>query len=459
MNSEKQDHNSELSRLPVSKLFWRYTIPAVAAMLVNGLYSTIDGIFIGRAIGAEGLAAINLIWPLFGLIIGLGIMIGVGTAAHCSIAKGQENYRKARKMIGNGITLTLITGLLLSIITFTFTKTLLHWMGSSEGPLFDMAVNYLQIIGYGTLFAAAGAGFPIMVRNDERPKLATIIIVTGALLNIFLDYLLIIIIPMGVTGAAVATIIAQTVTTLWSLGYFLSHHAKLRIRLNDLGANLRYYGSILVTGLPSLTMYAYMSFVLALHNHLFLVYGSTVTLAAFSVVGYVQAIYYMMSEGIANGMQPIVSFNKGAHDYANIRKAMKLASLTVLASGITTVLFINIWPEKLALIFNTANSALISETTQGLRLHLFTMFLDGFIVVAAAYFQAMARSIIATIITVGNMLVQLPLLWILPKYLGVLGVWISLPLSNILLAIAVFYVLAKDTKKHLHQPRGRSQLS
>ncbi|OED44845.1 hypothetical protein ACH42_06525 [Endozoicomonas sp. (ex Bugula neritina AB1)] len=429
----------------VNRMFWRYTIPAIVGMLVNGLYSTIDGIFIGQVVGTEGLAAINLIWPIYGLVVGAGLMIGMGSSALSSIARGEGATEKARIIMGSGIVLVFLTGLLFAVLVLPFTETLIVLMGASEAVL-TMAQNYLFYVIAFAVLSIGGAAAPMLVRNDERPQLATIIMSVGAILNIVLDYLFIVVWEQGVSGAAIATVIAQAVTMIWGFGYFFSNKANLQLSLKDLRFNLRLFKGILTTGLPSFIMFAYMSFVLAVHNSLFLIYGSVTTLAAFTIVGYVQAMYYMTAEGIANGIQPIVSYSHGAGNNRNIHATLWLGMKVALGIGLATVAFINLFPETIAYVFNSDDPQLLKETTLGLHLHLMTMFLDGFIVVAAAYFQSVAKTKAATIITMGNILIQAPLLITLPPLFGVTGVWLALPISNIFLAAATLWILLKDLK-------------
>ncbi len=430
---------------PVSRLFWRYTIPSVTGMLVNGLYSTIDGIFIGQVVGADGLAAINLVWAIFGVIVGIGLMIGMGTSALSSIARGEGDLTRAKIISANGLVLMVIASIVIIPLLLYLNDVFLSLMGGTGNALL-YAREFLIYITFFSLFAIGGAALPMMVRNDERPKLATIIMSVGALLNILLDYLFIIVWKQGVAGAAIATIIAQAVTMIWGIGYFFSNKALMRLSWKQLGFNLQHYRNILITGMPSLIMFAYMSFVLAVHNRLFLNHGTVTTLAAFTIVGCIQVAYYMIAEGIANGIQPVISFNYGAGNNRNIHAIVKMGCKAVLGFGIASIILINLFPKSIALAFNTSNTQLIEETVFGLRLHLATMFLDGFIVVAAAYFQSVTKTKAATIITLGNMFVQVPLLFVLPSILGVTGVWISLPLSNIVLAAAALWLLVHDLK-------------
>ncbi|WP_172806711.1 MATE family efflux transporter [Endozoicomonas arenosclerae] len=435
----------------IERQFWRYTLPAVAGMLVNGLYATIDGIFIGQYVGANALASMNLVWPIFGLVVGIGLMCGTGSAALYSIFKGEGRPEQAQSIFGNAISLMTLLSVAIGLLLYHFGDRGLMLMGAKDDVLI-MGRDYLQVISAGSLAALLGAALPMMIRNDDRPHLATIVMVVGAIANIVLDYLFIVVLQQGVTGAAIATVLAQLATAIIGLIYFFSSKAKLRLSLRHLKVSLDGYRQIIITGTPSLAMFLYMSFVLGVHNRLFLEFGSVTSLAAFTIVGYVQAIFYMMAEGIAHGIQPLVSYNHGAGNQKNIRKALMMGIRWVLIIGIGLLIMINLMPEVIARVFNNDDPVLIAETVKGLHLHLFTMFLDGFIVVAAAYFQALAKSKTATLITLGNMGVQIPLLFTLPFLLGVTGVWIALPLSNIFLAVVVAVVLVKDLKTRSTQP-------
>ncbi|WP_330926922.1 MATE family efflux transporter [Candidatus Sororendozoicomonas aggregata] len=445
MNVTVPRNKNALSEHSISKIFWRYTLPAVASMLVNGLYSTIDGIFIGQVVGASGLAAINLAWPLFGLIVGVGMMAGMGAATLFSIARGEQAHQKAQQFLESAILLIVIASVALAPTLYFTSGSLLSIMGA-KGELLTLADDYLKIISAGAFFAIGAAALPLIVRNNERPQLATAIIITGAVFNIIFDYLFIVIFRWSISGAAIATLLGEAITVIWSLGYLFSAQSGLKLSFRHLTRSAGHFNNILATGLPSFGIFIYFSFVTAFHNRLFLAYGSSLTLAAFTIVGYIQAVYYMAAEGVANGIQPIVSYNKGARNNKNIRDVIKLSVGTVLTTGIAATLFIFIWPQEVAAIFNHNNTALINKTAMGLKLHLFSMYLDGFIVVVAAYFQALARHKIATWITMGNMLIQIPLLLTLPEWLGVTGVWISLPVSNIFLAVIVARLLWTDLK-------------
>ncbi len=442
-------HDNSLSKSihsqPIGKLFWKYTIPAVMGMVVNGLYTTIDGIFIGQVVGANGLAAINMAWPIIGVLFGIGMMVGTGASSLYSISRGSGDHGGARQILGNTFILLPLLSLSVGVLLYLFHAQSMSLQGATDSVQ-HMGNEYLRIMSWGALPTIAGAALPMLIRNDDSPQLATILMALGAVLNIILDWLFVVHLDQKVAGAAFATIIAQTVVMVIGVGYFFSGRAQYPLNLQSL--KLRWTASLktLQTGFPGLIMFLYFSFVFIIHNRLFLEHGGVVAVAAFAIVGYVQAFYYMFSEGIAHGVQPLVSYNKGAGNNRNIRQALGLGMKTALGLGIISLLVVNLFADSIAGVFINSDPQLMASTINGFRLHLFTMFLDGMIVIAAAYFQALALARLATLISLGNMLVQLPLLFLLPDWLGTDGVWLSMPLSNIFLAAIVGVLLMRDLR-------------
>lgn len=437
---------SDLGSRPVSQLFWYYAIPSIAAMLVNGIYTVIDGIFIGQIVGAEGLAALNFAWPIHGTILGIGIMIGMGTGTWMSILQGRSDHQAPRRYIGNAILIMIFLGLLFPIILLPIQEPLLGLLGAS-GKTQALAHDYLRVLNIASIAALAGTALPLMIRNDERPHLTTLIMVCGAVLNIILDWLFIIVLDLGVTGAALGTVLAQCFAGLLGIIYFMSAHANARLFITDLRFSWSYSIKILSTGLPSLLMFFFYGCMLAIHNQLLINYGGVVAVAAFSIVGYIQGTFYLFSEGVSSAMQPLISYNHGAQNHHRLLATLYIGLKTIFITGISSVILINLFPEVIANIFNEDDIALQQMTFTALRLHLFAMFFDGFIVLSSVWFQSMAKSQIASWITTGNFLIQIPLLFILPYFLGITGIWITLPVSTMILSIPVAWVLLIDLRK------------
>jgi putative MATE family efflux protein len=435
----------------ISRQFWRYTIPTVAAMLVNGLYQVVDGIFIGRFVGADGLAGINVAWPVIGSILGLGMLVGVGTGALVSIRQGEKDTQGAKQILTTGLTLLLALTPLVAGVLFFFADDFLRWQGA-EGRVFDLGLQYLQILIVGSVFTLGSIAMPFLLRNDDSPNLATILMVVGAVINIVLDYLFIAWLNWELTGAALATAIAQLVVTGLGLAYFFSRRANLRLRWSELRLKLDVIPQIFAIGTSSFFMYAYGSMMVALHNALFAQYGNQLMIGAYAILGYIVTVYYLTAEGIANGMQPLVSYNHGAKRHDNIRQLLKIAMVSSVSVGMVFIVLLNIFPREFVSVFNSEDPQLVEYTVLGIRLHMFALALDGFLVVAGAYYQAVNKGSKAMFVTVGNMLIQLPFLYIMPKLFGVPGIWIAYPLSNIALSVVVILMLVKDVKKLNAQP-------
>ncbi|HAS6051315.1 MATE family efflux transporter [Vibrio vulnificus] len=430
----------------IYRQFWRYTIPTIAAMLVNGLYQVVDGIFIGHYVGAAGLAGINVAWPLIGSILGIGLMVGVGTGALASIRLGEKQPQKAQAVLSTGLVLLLLMSPVVSILLWCFADDFLRLQGA-QGEVFQLGLQYLDVLVFSCLFTLGSIAMPILLRNDGSPNLATMLMVLGAITNIVLDYLFIGLLQWQLTGAAIATALAQMVVLLVGLSYFFSRKAKLRLSKHNLSFQWRLLPQIFAIGTSSFFMYAYGSMMVALHNSLLLSYGSPVLVGAYAILGYIIVVYYLIAEGIANGMQPLASFYHGAGHSDNIKKLLKIAMSSAVLTGMVFIGLLNIFPEQVVAVFNANDAELTQHTITGIRLHMFAMFLDGFLVVTAAYYQSVNRGGKALFVSIGNMMVQLPFLFIMPKLLGITGVWLAFPLSNIALTLVVAVMLWRDIKR------------
>ncbi|MEF1165497.1 sodium-coupled multidrug efflux MATE transporter VmrA [Vibrio campbellii] len=434
----------------IYKQFWKYTIPTVAAMLVNGLYQVVDGIFIGRYVGADGLAGINVAWPIIGSILGIGMMVGVGTGALASIKQGEKDSEGAKRILSTGLLLLVALMPIVATTLFFFADDFIRWQGA-EGRVYELGLQYLHILSVACVFSLGSIAVPFLLRNDDSPNLATILMVIGAVINIVLDYIFIAWLSWELTGAAIATALAQMVVTILGVGYFFTSRANMRLSFSDLKMQFDVIPKIVMIGTSSFFMYAYGSMMVALHNALFAQYGSALLIGAYAILGYIVTVYYLIAEGIANGMQPLVSYNHGARNQDNIRKLLKVAMGTSVLGGVAFVILMNIFPYEFVSVFNNADQHLIDATVVGIRLHMFALFLDGFLVVAAAYYQSVNKGSKAMFVTIGNMVIQLPFLFIMPKLLGVTGIWIAFPLSNIALSLVVMTMLWRDIKKIMNE--------
>ncbi|CAH0526765.1 MATE family efflux transporter [Vibrio hippocampi] len=437
-----------MNNLSIQKQFWRYAIPTVAAMLVNGLYQVVDGIFIGQFMGASGLAGINVAWPVIGSILGLGMMIGVGTGALASIRLGEEDRDAAKQILATGMMTLALCAPIVAILLWQFSHQFLAWQGV-DGEIYAMGMQYLDVLIFGAVFTLGSIATPFLIRNDDSPNIATALMVLGAVVNIVLDYLFIAVFDWQLAGAALATLIAQGVVTVLGIGYFFSRYAKMRLSVSDFRFRLTVLPRIMAIGLASFFMYAYGSIMVAVHNALFATYGDMVLIGSYAILGYIVAFYYLIAEGLANAMQPLVSFNYGARKQQNIKHLFNITIVSAVGIGVLFLVLLNLFPYHTVSIFNSTDTSLIDNTVLGIRLHLFALFLDGMIVVIAAYYQAIGYTKKALFVTVGNIAIQLPFLYVLPKLWGVTGVWIAYPISNIVLGVVVAMMIIRDLKRLL----------
>ncbi|NVK72415.1 MAG: MATE family efflux transporter [Oceanospirillaceae bacterium] len=437
----------------VAGTFWRFAIPSIVAMLVSGLYQIIDGFFVGHFVGADGLAGINMAIPLLGLIMGFGLLVGMGGGSVLSNYRGENNLSATQATLVTSLCLIVLIGLLATVVFIAFGQTLLNLQGAT-GVTLDMSWSYVQTMSFGALISIGASAMPMLVRNDDSPNRATVFIVAGALANIVLDYIFLAYLDMGLRGAAIATLIAQFFTCVLCLRYFMSSKAKTKLAIKQLDKAIAI--RIVQLGSSNLVMFIYFSFVMAFHNLQFMAYGNTTQLAAFAIVGYVASCYYFFAEGLVSGLQPPVSYYLGAKQYKRIIETVKLAFSITVGSGIALVILLNMFPELFISVFTSGDDVLVAASKNGIRLHLLALFLDGFLFMASIYFVAVGKSGQALFVSVGNMLIQIPFLFILPKYLGVDGVWLAVPLSNIaftLIVLPMLLINLKGLKKMHNQQR------
>ncbi|MEG1468023.1 MAG: MATE family efflux transporter [Hafnia alvei] len=430
----------------ITRTFWHYSIPAIAALLISGLYQIVDGAFIGHAMGAEGLSAINMAWPLSGVLLAVGMMIGMGSGARCSLAQGEEKIDKARRILMQVFWLLIAMGISVGLCIVYFAPMFMRLQDAS-GVIENYGIDYLTIIGISGPIVLGSIAMPLLVRNLGAPRLATIAMLTGALLNVLMDYVFIIRLGWGLKGAAIGTIISESVAVIICTGFVFSRYNKLRPQREHIAFNLRLSVESLTTGFSSMLMYLYLSVVVMMHNLLFMKHGGPIEVAAYGIASYLIGFYYLLAEGVCGGMQPLVSYYYGARQPDKVRQVLKLGLMTAVGGGIALAVAILILPSLFTSIFISGDSALHVATIHGLRLHLFVMYLDGFIVLAATFFQALGHARYATFITLSNMLILFPFLGFFPWIFGLDGVWLAMPLSNICLSIVVVLMLKRQLRR------------
>jgi len=425
------DYSQQLGKEKISVLLYKFSVPAVIGMLVNASYNIIDRIFIGRGVGSLGIAGITISFPFMILMMAIGMLIGLGTTALISIRLGQQKHEEAELIMTNGMVLLILSSLLLSIVGLVFLNPLLQLFGASEDVL-PYASEYMRIILVGAVFMGTSFGMNNFIRAEGNPKTAMLTIIIGAVLNIILDPIFIFTFKLGLSGAALATILAQAVSAIWVLSYFIKGPSLLKIHAKNLKIKLHITKQILAIGSAPFAMQFAASIMNIILNKSLSVYGGDIAISAMGIVNSIGMMILMPIFGINQGAQPIIGYNYGARKFERVKQTLKtgiiVATIVVLIGFIVTRLF----PEALIGLFNNKDVELIRIGSQALTVFFVFLPIIGFQIVSAGYFQAVGKPKQAMILSLSRqVLLLIPALLILPRYFGLVGVFLAGPVSDL----------------------------
>lgn len=425
------DHSVALASEPIKTLLWKLSLPAMAGMFVMSLYNVVDAIFVGRGVGILGIAGISIVFPIQMAIMGIGLMVGIGAASLISRSLGADNMKRAERTLGNAILLILLLGGTLAVVGLSRSTFLLRLFGATDNIL-PYAKAYLDIILLGVVFHGFSMAANAIIRAEGNARVAMISMFIGALLNIALDPVFIFALGMGIRGAAIATVIAHITTTLYLAHYFLSGKSSLRIRVKNFILERTVVKEIVAIGFGVFVRTAAGSFIAVIINRTLGFYGGDVSIAVFGVVHRVLHFAVMPNMGIAQGLQPILGFSYGARRYDRGIEVIRRSVIIAAAFSVGAVLIILLFAEPIIRFFST-DAALISQGTHAIRLIFMALWLVGFQIVGATIFQAIGKPIQTFILSTSRQILFLiPLVFILPRFFGLNGVWLSFPIADTL---------------------------
>ena len=430
----------------IVNLFLKFAFPTVVGVIIAGVQGIIDGFFIGNAIGSQGLAAVTLAYPAYMAIIAIGVVIGIGASSLTALQLGKGNLKGGLDIVHNAFSLCLLTGAVITVAGLVFCETSVGLLGA-RGPALAFAREYLRVIFMGSVFMILTIALDPLVRNDGKPRLCMNIMIAGVVVNLVLDYLFVMRMGMGMSGAAFATIISFALPAGLLVCYLSGSQAKLRLRLKAMRFKFGILSQILRAGLPSFVMQLSLALVLFAHNYMLLRYGSELAVSAYGIIGYVFSIFYMLFEGVALGVQPIIGFNYGAGYYERVSKILKLTMLSCSLIGVLGFVLIYLFPERVVQIFSQDDSELLKVTLRGMKFFMFSLLVEGTVLLTAIYYQSINRVKAALFIYLGKIFVILfPLLSILPTFFGLDGVWFASPATEYIMMLVVLFMLSKEFK-------------
>mgnify|MGYP003048822661 CR=1 FL=1 len=431
------------------KLFFRYVIPSMISMLTAGVYTLVDGFFVGWGAGNDGLAAINVAFPLSLLIVACGEMIGTGGAINIALARGRGARRTADLFLGNSLALLVPAAVLLAGL-IPFLNPILSAVGAAPA-LLPAAREYAVITLGGGIFMMAAVCLVAAMRNDGAPKPAMAIMVAGLAANIVLDWLFVLVLHGGVAGSAWATVLSQAICFALAAGYFAAGRSHFRFSRRCFRLKRRIVRRIIPAGLPSFGVQISVAAVILLHNRQALLYGGVAAVAAYAIISYVEAMILMLQQGIGLGIQPVVSFLHGAGDTERREKIARYSAVLIGAGG----LLLSAGGYRLIPALFNASGDVVAVAGRGLIISAAVYPFLGLQKVSEAYFQAMDRPGMASLLVYLDCFLVLPLsLLLLPLWRGADGIWAAMPVSKLLMFGVVLLLWRRSAQEAAEEKPG-----
>ena len=440
--------SKDLGSQPIGKLLVRQAVPAAIGILVMSLNILIDTIFVGNWIGSTAIAAINVVLPVSFFIAALGMSIGVGGSSIISRALGADNTEKALKTFGNQITLTLLFTITLAVFGLFYTDSIIPAFGG-KGAIFAPAKIYYTIVLYGVPFLALCMMGNTVIRAEGKPKFAMYAMMIPSVSNLILDYIFINVLDFGMAGAAWATTLSYILCFGFIFWFFLSKNSELKISGVHFGLNRLIVAEITSLGFVTLSRQAVVSITYLFMNNILYNLGGETSVTAYAIVGRMLMFAMFPVFGITQGFLPIAGYNYGAKNYTRVRKTINTA--IGYATGLATLVFIflMVFPEAITRLF-TSDIEVLKETPADMRWVFAVTPIIAIQLIGAAYFQAIGKAIPALLLTLTRQgFIFIPLILILPKFYGELGVWMSFPISDILATIITAYFLNREIRRTL----------
>ena len=452
----KQKQANLLGTAPVGALLRKFAIPSIVAMLVGALYNIVDQIFIGHAIGELGNAATNVAFPLSTSCTAVSLLFGIGAAAAFNLSMGRGDRERALHYVGNAVVLLFVCGAALSAVTLAFLRPLLVFFGSPENVL-PLAMEYVGITAWGFPFLIFTVGGAHLIRADGSPQYSMLCNLAGAVINTVLDPLLIFGFHMGMRGAALATVSGQVVSAVMVFCYLLRFRAG-KLSRAYLRPRWQYAGYSMRLGLAQCcNQLAMMLVQIVMNNSLRhygaqAVYGESIPLACAGIIGKVSFIFFSFCVGIAQGMQPIASFNYGARQFDRVKKVIRLAITAGSCICVVAFAMFQLFPRQIISLFGSGSELYFSFAERYFRIYLLATFVNNIQPMSSTFFAAIGKAGKGTFLALTRQIIfLLPLLVIFPLFLGIDGIMYAGPVADFLAAGIAAVMLLRELQE-MEQP-------
>ncbi len=435
---------------PIGRLIVQFSVPSIIALVINSLYNIVDQIFIGNFVGELGNAATNIAFPLTILCLSLGLLFGVGGAAAFNLSMGRGEKEDAPYYLGNAAVMLVICGVVIMVITLIFLTPLLRLFGSPDEVL-PYAQSYVGITAIGFPFMILETGAGHLIRADGRPRGSMVTILSGAIVNVGLDTLFVVVLGWGIRGAATATVIGQVVAAVVGI-CFLSHPKSVKLTRRNLIPQRKYVGTEARLGIaPCLNQLATMVVQITMNNSLkhyggMSIYGESIPIAVVGIITKVSQIFLSVLGGIGQGVQPIASFNYGAKQYERVRSAFRRALLIGFIIGAVTFLLYQLFPRQIISLFGEGSSEVYYQfAIQYFRIYLMLAFCNFLPQMTSNFFTAIGKPMRGTVLSLTRQIIFfLPLLLIFPAIWGINGIMYVGPVADALAVTVAIIMMARE---------------
>ncbi len=456
-----QNDKNFLGTAPIGKLLLKLSIPTVIAQLINMLYNVVDRIYIGHIPGEGSLAltGVGVCMPIIMIVTAFAALISSGGAPRASICMGKQDNKSAEQILGNCFSLQIVVSIVLTVVLLIWNKDLLMAFGASKNTL-GYATDYMRIYALGTLFVQLTLGMNAFITAQGFTTTSMVSVLIGAICNITLDPVFIFVFNMGVKGAALATVLSQAISTIWVVVFLSGKKTQLHLRKKYMGLKPKIFLPCVALGLATFIMQASESVVTVCFNSSLLHYGGDIAVGAMTILTSVMQFAMLPLQGIAQGSQPIASYNYGAKNADRVKKTFRLLVITCLTYSTLLWATVQIIPKVFVSIF-TSDAKLVAFTAPMLKIYLGGLFLFGIQIACQITFTSLGKAVNSIIVAVVRKFVLLlPLIYIMPHIVSnpTIGVYMAEPIADIIAVLFTSVLFTFQFKKALAQIRNSNEM-
>ncbi|WMJ76930.1 MULTISPECIES: MATE family efflux transporter [unclassified Sedimentibacter] len=417
-----------------------YIVPGIAGLIFNSLYIVVDGLFVARMLGRESLAAVTVGVPVVEILLALSMLISVGAGVLISNKNGRGEHKEARDIFNISVRLLAVVTALIAMVSLIFIHPIAKMLGATS-DIMTLVVEYLTCFFTFSPFFMFSYAMCTWLRNDSQPKLVMIAQIVGSLLNVFLDWYFMGPLKMGISGAALATGIGPVFSIIMMLPHFISKKGNLYLK--KVKIDLKIISEMLLKGIPSFAMEFALGITTLCVNIAIGMHMGSLQFAAFGIVGYIALIILSVFLGMAEGLQPLISFYHGANEKNNMRTILKISLCISVATGIIAYVLLTKYKEILVNVFADNDVELVKTAATATIYYFPALFASGINILLASYMQSIGHWKESVAISLcRSLIVLLPLLLVLPKFLGDNGIWMSVPCAEVF-TLPIVYLLWK----------------